>query len=526
MKIAHKLILVTLLWLVFFNPGSVTNIDTERRMRMAHAWWTGAEEGNPGDKLVIDVNGRQFVPYDLGQSMLILPGDWLGTKLAEKLIKDETQRQKFTEAVISLIVFLPLNLFVILTSFQLLKLFGYSEKLAGLSSVVWLLATSVLYYTTVHQQNNQILLFVLISYQMALAYILKSKKQLIILSGVALGIAFLIRITSFLYGLSILLFLVGCIFYKNKSKAFSRSFQAIMLWFMGFIPFFLLERIFTYYRYGSWVATTISLHLQTFTNRNLIERDVAIYREESDFFFFKLLTQVKLNAFLAPLISPEKSIFIYDPLLIPCLILLFICWRHLSIYLKWYLGTVMTGFILHLYIYSWTDEWVKDGYWGARYQITSIHLFLIPLIPLLIRGAITKIKQKTSLLEYFYVWIARIVIIFSLLIQFMSTILPGDLEVAQEKLGVGSSWRFVQRITNIVSLLNYDKNPNIQITKVIEKSPGFVINNQIPWELLPFRFESKIEPDSSLGKIISISFVLWALILVLAITTTVWLFVH
>lgn len=209
MTIKGKVALLALIWLILVNPGSVTNFDTERRLQMAHAWWTGTEENLPGNKVVININGKNYIPYDLGQSMLMLPGDWLGDKLGQNF-DTEAQRQYIREAVVSFLVFVPLNLLTVLICFQFLQLLGYSEKVAGLSGLVWLLGTSVLFYSSFHQQNNQVLLFVLLGYQAALTYIIKHQKFLAILSGVSLGVAFLIRITSILYAVGLLVFIVGC----------------------------------------------------------------------------------------------------------------------------------------------------------------------------------------------------------------------------------------------------------------------------------------------------------------------------
>ncbi len=162
MKIAQKLTLAVLLWLIIINPGSISNIDTQRRLQMAHAWWTGAEETIANDKLNISINGKNYIPYDLGQSMMMLPGDWLGHKIGQKIVDDQ-ERQSLAELVISFLIFLPLSLLAIIESFRFLKLLGYSEKLAALSSMIFFLGSTVLFYSSFHQQNNQIILLVLLN---------------------------------------------------------------------------------------------------------------------------------------------------------------------------------------------------------------------------------------------------------------------------------------------------------------------------------------------------------------------------
>lgn len=520
MKIESKVIIVALLWLILINPGSITNIDTARRIQMAHSWWAQTKEGIPGDRLVINVNGQNYIPYDLGQSMLMLPGDWIGTKLSQSIRLDRNQSKQFTEAIISFLIFLPINLLAVLACFRLLKLFSYSEKLAGLSSIIWFLGTTVLFYSTLHQQNNQILLFVLISYQAALAYIQKGQKPLAIFSGIALGIAFLIRITSIIHAVGILFFLIGCISDRTKLKSGWRSIKSILLWIGGFIPFVLIERILTNYRYGSWTATSTSLHMQIFAKADtLIGANDVVLGDNEGFSFLSLLTKVRLEGLLAPLFSPEKSVFLYDPLLLPCSIVLFVCWRFLSLEIKWYAIAGIVNFILHLYIYSWTSAWIRQGQWGARYHITSIHLLLVPLIPLLVRGAIKQIKQNTHIFKKIAILFARFAIVLAVLLQIFSILLPFDLERIQQELGVGSRFRMGQRINNVFILLGETPESNVKISPILHS------NQNINWEFLPFRLQARQNDDSSLNKFMPILFIFWGLIFILAVTATAWMFV-
>lgn len=455
----------------------------------------------------------------------MLPGDWLGTKLGQNL-NHENERQRFKEAIVSFFIFLPINLLAVLSCFRLLRLFGYSEKLAGLSSIAWLLCTTVLFYTTFHQQNNQILLFVLVGCQTALAYVIKENRYLAILSGVALGIAFLIRITSILHAASVLVFLVGCITYKYKSKSGSQSLKSVLLWTIGFIPWVLLERILTFFRYGSWTATTISLHLQVFARGGMVEsNNLVVQGENNGFSFLGLLTKVKLEALLAPLFYPEKSLFLFDPLVLPCLIVSVICWKFLSPYIKWYLIAGVLNFILHLYIYSWTSDWIQHGGWALRYHITSVHLLLVPLIPLLIRAAITGSNKTTDVRQLSLQWITRIIIILAILLQFASVSLHFGLESTQQQLGIGSRIRVVQRLDNIFSNIKGTRESNIQSFRIKQRATEIILNDRMAWNLLPFLYQSKIDASSSLNKFVPIVFLLWGSILILAVVATAWMFV-
>ena len=529
MKIAQKITVVALLWLIFVNPGTITSIDTVRRLSMSHAWWTGEEEGFSGNKIIININGKNYIPYDLGQSMLMLPGDWLGEKLGQGL-KNEKEREHFREAIVGFLIFVPINLLMVLTCLRFLQLLNYREKVAGLSSIVLLIGTSVLFYSSFHQQNNQILLFVLVSYQMALAYAIKGKKSLAILSGAALGFAFIIRITSILYIASLLTFLIGCVVSRDKINPLSSGLRSFLLWMSGFMPMVLLERALNYVRYGSWSATTVSLHLQVYANAPaLVELDAVVEGANTGFSFFKLLTKVQPEALFAPFFSPEKSIFLYDPLVLPCFILLIVCWKFLAQDIKWYAIATTIGFLLHLYLYSWTSEWILHAEWGARYHITSVHLWLVPLIPLLVRGAIKQIDRSKNLERKTLTWSARVIIIVAIAIQLSSITLDGAVEAYQQRLGIGSSLRIAQRFKNISYLLGGSSPSDFDFLQVEVPPETAILQKKIEaktgWNILPFLYQNKLDSDSWLNKLIPLLTVVWSLIFILAVTSTVWIFI-
>ena len=525
MKTVHKIALVALLWLILLNPGSISIVDTERRLQMAHAWWTGKEERIPGDGLVIKVNDRAYIPYDLGQSMLMLPADWLGTQIGRNLAT-ENQRQQLREAIVSFGIFLPLNLLAVLACFHLLKLFGYSDRLSGLSTVVWLLGTSFLFYTTYHQQNNQILLLTTLSYIGALKYVIEKRKKWAILSGIALGVGFLIRMTVILYAICAIAFLIGCLWDREQKISVSKSLKAIAFWLIGYVPFLVIERILSYVRYGSWIATSTSLHLQIYSKgKTITQADSIIRGNSSDFSFLYFIERIEPGGILKTLFSPEKSLFLYDPLFLPCLLLLLICWKFLSGYVRWYLVTAIAGLILHLCLYSRTSDWFIHPDWGARYHITSVHLFLIPLIPLLVRGATTKFKKRKHQLERLVSGIAKITIVFAIAIQLAAVVLPPDLEATQQRLGFGSRWRVVQRLKNIYYITTYEQKPHPQISKLFEHSLGLAPQKRISWYLFPLKLQERLEANSAVNKILPFLLIFWSLIFVLAIASTVWLVV-
>ena len=94
MKMVRKVTLIAFLWIAVINSGQLGSLDTELRLHMAHAWWTGTEEVSPDYKPhergelaagVRGVGGKRYIAYDVGQPLLMLPGDWLGTQVQQLL---------------------------------------------------------------------------------------------------------------------------------------------------------------------------------------------------------------------------------------------------------------------------------------------------------------------------------------------------------------------------------------------------------------------------------------------------------
>lgn len=519
MKTAIKVALIAFLWIVVINNGTI-NADTNLRLQVTHAWVTGTEEVSPGFEPVsrsdiragiLGVGGKRYIPYDLGQSMLMVPGDWLGTKLHPWFPKiGETDLRRL---VVNFLIFVPLNVAAVVSCFWLLRLLDFEEQIAGLGSLVWLLGTTVLHYAQVHQQNNQVLLLATLGYATALAYVKRERPQFVLLSGLALGAALLIRITSVIHAFSVLSFLVGCLAYQRRDKF--KVLKIAGLWLVGFVPLALLGRILDFNRYGSFIAHGLSIWKQRFYTDPI----------------FAGLPNVPGNypngnppyvGILGVLFSPAKSIFIYDPLLLPCLLIGIVFWKKLSTYIKWYFICASLDLGLHIVLTSRLAFWHGDAAWGARYHLTSGHLLLIPLIALFVKYLLTA--------KWLTVWVMRGIIIVAILVQISSVILTFSLESAQGTLLSDESrylkFRLSQRVTNIICQFNSSFSENC-VSRVINRldandsSPLYgntkrFLARHNQFALLPFNY-------ARLGLNRKLVFLAWGVVLTLAIGTTFWL---
>ncbi len=511
MKTPKKLILIALLWLLTISSGELGTLDTQLRLQMTHAWWTGTQEVQVesdqkpsvrGDIRfgVVGAKGDRIIAYESGQSFLMLPADWLGTQLHSvwPAVPAETLRQWS----VNLFTFIPINIAVVLAAFWLLRLFQFDERVSAIASLTLLLGTTVLHYAQVHQHNNQLLLLTTLGYATAVASVQnqeQSKKAFwLLIGGAALGMAVFIRVTSMIHALTVGLFLVGAVAYE------SRQLRAVMksvgLWLVGFVPVVLLSRYVDFVRYGSFFASgksTEKLQLATDPMWAGLPQLPAGYP----------LVNSPLVGILGPLLAPAKSIFLYDPLLIPCLVVGMLCWRKLSPLIRWYLITVSLNLGLHLVAYSRFVFWHGDSAWGARYHVTSVHLLLIPLLAVFIQQLLEARKIRRQ--------VFRGILIVALLTQLASVAMPINLEIYQRQVGTPGTrldMRLGSRIVNIACYFDRNITPFCVDRNPTKKEYIEPFNHL---SFFPFAF-SKANSDK-LGTLQLLLFLLWSLLLVAAI---------
>ena len=498
-------------------------MDSELRLQMAHAWWTGTPEVQVTLEMkpkvrgdirfgVIGADGKRYIAYEQGQSLLMLPGDWVGTQLHRWF--PAIAIADWRHWAVILLAFIPINVAAVMSCFWLLRLFEFPERIAGLASLIWLLGTTVFYYALDHQHNSQVLLLTLLGYACALAYVLRGKPRFALLSGFVLGGTVLLRISSLIHGLTVSLFLVGMVVYQTRNPrkllsaiALRAVLRAIALWIVGFIPLTLLGRILDYLRYGSFGLTGKKVEqLQLTTD--------PLWTGLPDLPPHYPLINPPYVGILGPLFSPAKSLFIYDPLLLLCLILGVIFWRKLSPYIQWYVLSNFFNLCLHLAAYSRFIFWHGDAAWGSRYHVTSVHLLIIPLLGVFVQSLLAAKGWQKGLMNA--------ILAIAIAVQIASVMMPVNLEIFQSEIGMAGTrrdFRLGQRLTNITCLIN-----PLFSDRCIERNPDkkrFVQKlNRLAF--FPFAYQEEVKGNPQLQNVSTVLFWIWSLSLIAAIVTTAW----
>jgi hypothetical protein len=89
--------------------------------------------------------------------------------------------------------------------------------------------------------------------------------------------------------------------------------------------------------------------------------------------------------FLGALFAPEKSIFLFDPLLVLTIVIAMLAWQRFRPEIRAYL---IAGFLLllgYICFYAKYTVWSGDFAWGDRYVSTAAELVAFISVPLLLR---------------------------------------------------------------------------------------------------------------------------------------------
>jgi hypothetical protein len=85
------------------------------------------------------------------------------------------------------------------------------------------------------------------------------------------------------------------------------------------------------------------------------------------------------------LFTPEKSIFLFDPLLVLMVLLMLVAWRRFSSVVKAYAITLFVLLLAYICFYARYTVWSGNSAWGDRYVSTTAELAAMLAVPLLLR---------------------------------------------------------------------------------------------------------------------------------------------
>jgi hypothetical protein len=137
--------------------------------------------------------------------------------------------------------------------------------------------------------------------------------------------------------------------------------------------FLLLERLYQFYRFESFTHTYLPLFAKQLRSQD--PTLPANFPWSTPFF----------EGVLGPLFKPEKSIFLFDPLLVLAIWLLVALWKRLPADVRAYGVASLLLLLGYISFYARYAYWAGDFAWGDRYVSTSVELAALLAVPLLLR---------------------------------------------------------------------------------------------------------------------------------------------
>ena len=362
------------------QSGELGSSDTQHRLQATHSFWTSEPAVLPDEYPefgLIGRHGRTYGWYGMGQSLLMLPADIVGSWLERLAIFADYRGNDpgVRDIVVSVTTNVLLCVLSVLACFRFLRLLDFSQAQAIAGALGLLCGTTFLHYTQNMVENNFILLLTLIGFCFQYEWLRTGRPRALLYGSLALGANLLTRLTTALNLAAVGVFLVLVLLMEGigwwELRARLRTYLKIALPCYGF--FFAIDRAYQYYRFGSVFHTYLSVF-----GEQQKQLDPSLPAN------FPWSTPWRVGL-LGPLITREKSILLFDPLIVLALLLAVLLWKQLRPEMRaWFVVTALLV-AAHIIFYARYVVWSGDFAWGDRYVSTAVELLAMTAVPLLVR---------------------------------------------------------------------------------------------------------------------------------------------
>jgi len=424
------------------QSGELGTSDTTHRLQVTHWLWTSEPQVLPYEYPEFGVHGRDghlYSSYGIGQSLLMLPADLVGTWIERRpIFSDYGDDPAVRSIVVSYTTSILLNVLTALVAFRLLGQLGFSTKESVAGVLALMFCTTHLHYTQNMMENNYIMLLTLTGFSFQYEWLRTANQSALFSGSCALGLNLLTRLTT---GLDLVATGVFVLLVLWFDRAESERQGGHQLWWRllayckitapVYLVFLLADRAYQFFRFGSFTNTYLSV-----SARERLQIDPTLpanYPWSTPFH----------TGFLGPLFQPEKSVFLFDPLLVLTIFLLASLWKRLTPDVRAYGTSSLLLVLAYICFYAKCTFWSGDFAWGDRYVSTSVELVTLVAVPLLMRYR--EVLGTT-------IWRAGwALIVVSLMIQLASLVFWLPLEIYQMETFGHPTFVIALRFKNIVA---------------------------------------------------------------------------
>jgi hypothetical protein len=350
------------------------------RLQTAHSFWTSEPPVFPQEYPEFGIHGREGKLYDwygIGQPLLLLPADIVGI-LIEKLPafsgyngNDPSVRSIVVADLVNMLI----NALTALVCFHFMRLLLFTQRQSIAGALTLLFCTTHLHYTQNMMENNYIQLLTLTGLTYSYEWLRTRSRTALALGSGAFGLNLLTRLTAGIDLLAGGLFLLLVLLFENVAvrEWWARFVSYVKISAPIYSCFLFIDRVYQYHRFGSFVNTYVSVFAKEY--HKLDPSLPANYPWETPFHV----------GFWGPLIRPEKSIFLFDPLLILTIAIAVMAWKLFPAEIRAYVITALVLVLGYISFYARYTVWSGDFAWGDRYVSTAVELAAFISVPLLLR---------------------------------------------------------------------------------------------------------------------------------------------
>ncbi len=453
------------------QSGEVGSADTTHRLQVTHWLWTSEPQVFPYEYPEFGIYGRRgqiYAWYGIGQSLIMLPFDLIGTGIAHlPSISDYTDDPSVRSIVASYGTSILVNVLTSLIALRLLLQLGFSHRESIYGVLALLFCTTHLHYTQNMMENNYIMLLTLVGFSYQYEWLQTGRLRSLLVGSAALGLNLLTRLTTALDIIAAGILMLLILWYQDTPirSIWNRALAYCKVAVPAYFSFFLIDRLYQFYRFGSFTNTYVSL----FTKEQRAQ-DPSLPAS------FPWSTPFH-QGFLGPLFKPEKSIFLFDPLLILAILLVTFLWKRMAAPVRAYAVTSLALLLMYICFYARYTYWTGDFAWGDRYVSTAVEMVALLGVPLLLQ--FRDVIGKTA-------WRAALALIaMSFAIQLASLMFWLPLEIYQMETLGHPTFVIALRFKNIAAFALGKMNAWGLHTKAMSQDPWDYVHITT-WNFLPF----------------------------------------
>jgi len=418
----------------------------------------------------------------------MLPADLFGTWLAHlSIFSDYSDDPAVRSIVVSYTTNILVNVLTALIAFRLLRQLCFSVKEAVAGVLALLFCTTHLHYTQNMMENNYIMLLTLVGFSFQYDWLRTGSRRALLIGSAAFGLNLLTRLTTGLDLMAGGILLLCVLWFEGiRGRGLWQHFLAYSKIAAPVYAFFLLiDRVYQFYRFGSFSNTYVSLFAE---EQRLQDPTLPANFPWSTPFH---------QGFLGALFKPEKSIFLFDPMLVLVSVLLVLLWRRLLPEVRAYGVTSLLLLLGYISFYARYTYWSGDFAWGDRYVSTAVELAALLAVPLLL--------QYRSQLSG-WIWRGGMVLIaVSLIIQTASLAFWLPLEIYQMESFGHPTFVIALRFKNIAAFALGKMDAWGLNTEEMAQDPWDYVHITT-WNFLPFLLQ---RVGAAPGWVIKAAFAVW-----------------